>query len=109
MDEREFQQRADEALSDMYKALGNAADDYGFEPDFTAGALSIEFDDPPGRFVLSPNSPVRQIWVSAHATSFKLDWDPARSAFVHPGTGQTLKELVEDAIGKQLGEEIKLA
>lgn len=109
MDEREFQQRADEALSEIYRALGRAADEYGIEPDFTAGALSIEFDDPPGRFVLSPNSPVRQIWVSAHSTSYKLDWDPTRNLFLLPATGQSLKELLEDAIGKQLGEEVELA
>jgi CyaY protein len=109
MDEQEFQQRADEALSEIYKALGRAADEYGIEPDFTAGALSIEFDEPPGRFVLSPNSPVRQIWVSAHATSYKLEWDATRSAFVLPATGQSLKELVEDAIGRHLGQQVELA
>ena len=109
MDEREFQLRADEALEAMYKALGKAADTYGFEPDFSSGALSIEFDEPPGKFVLSPNSPVRQIWVSAHATSYKLGWDPAKGTFVLAGTGQTLKEVVKAAISKQLGEEVELA
>ena len=108
MDEREFGQRADQALSALYRALGKAAEVHDFEPDFQAGALSIEFDDPPGRFVLSPNSPARQIWVSAHLKSYKLDWDPSQEAFVLAGTGQTLAELIEDAIGKQLGEEVEL-
>lgn len=108
MDEREFGQRADQALSALYRALGKAAEVHDFEPDFQAGALSIEFDDPPARFVLSPNSPARQIWVSAHRKSYKLGWDGPREAFVLAETGQTLAELVEDVIGRQLGQEVEL-
>jgi CyaY protein len=108
MDDREFRERADDALTQLYSRLAKASDNAEFEPEFQAGALSIEFDDPPARFVISPNSPVRQIWVSAHSRSFKLDWDDARAAFVMPGTGQTLTELIASAIGRQLGEEIEL-
>jgi CyaY protein len=58
--------------------------------------------------VVSPNAPVSQIWVSAHSKSFKLDWDPARGAFVLPVTGQSLAELIGSAIGQQLGETVML-
>ena len=75
MDEQEFKIRADAALEPLYRKLSAAADRYGFEPDFNSGALSIEFEEPKARFVVSPNTPVRQIWVSAHSKSFKLDWD----------------------------------
>ena len=68
----------------------------------------IEFDDPPAKFVISPNTPVRQIWVSAHSRSFKLDWDPARGLFAMPVTGQTLKELIEEHIEQQIGAKISL-
>ena len=34
------------------------------------------------KFVVSPQAPVRQIWVSAMSRSFKLQWDADRSAFV---------------------------
>ena len=57
------------------QGLTAASDDAEFEADFNAGALAIEFEDPPAKFVVSPNSPVRQIWVSAHSKSYKLDWD----------------------------------
>jgi CyaY protein len=108
MDDREFQKRADEAFTQLYSALVKASEDAEFEPEFQAGALSIEFDDPPARFVVSPNSPVRQVWVSAHSRSFKLDWDDARAAFVLRDTGQTLAELIASAIGQQTGEEVSL-
>jgi len=108
MDEQEFKKRADEALTTLHRALIGAADDYGFDVDINAGALAVEFEEPPGKFVISPNTPVRQIWVSAHAKSYKLDWDIVENTFVHTESGDTLKELVEKAISKQLKEEVNL-
>jgi CyaY protein len=108
MDDQEFQKRADEELDSLYRKLTRASDSADFEADFNAGALTIEFEDPPGKFVVSPNSPVRQIWVSAHSKSFKLDWNAGRSAFVLPDTGETLTELIASAISRQLGEEVGL-
>ena len=108
MDDQEFTARADQALTDLNRRLAAPADEHEFEVDFNAGALAIEFEAPPGKFVVSPNSPVRQIWVSAHSKSFKLDWDQARAAFVLGGTGQSLAELIGEAVGKQLGQEVSL-
>jgi iron donor protein CyaY len=108
MDDQEFQTRADEALHDLYKRLNAASDSGEFEADFNSGALAIEFEEPPGKFVVSPNAPVRQIWVSAHSRSFKLAWDDAREEFVLAGTGQSLADMVGEAISQQLGQEVKL-
>lgn len=108
MDEQLFKKKADEALAALNRMLISASDDYGFDVDFNAGALTVEFENPPARFVVSPNAPVRQIWVSAHSKSYKLDWDIVESSFVLIDSGQTLKELVQEAIGKQLGEDIDL-
>jgi CyaY protein len=108
MDEQDFKRRADAALDQLYRKLSKAADQYDFEADFNAGALAVEFEEPRAKFVVSPNSPVRQIWVSAHSRSFKLEWNDAKDAFVFPDTGETLDELIAGAIGKQLGEEVSL-
>ena len=105
---RNLKPARNQALDDLYRRLSAAAEDYEFEVDFNAGALAIEFETPPGKFVVSPNSPVSQIWVSAHSKSFKLDWDPAREAFVLAGTGQSLAQLIGDAVGQQLGETVAL-
>jgi len=107
MDDQDFKKRADESLQSLYKRLLAASDDAEFEADFNSGALSIEFEQPPGKFVISPNAPVHQIWVSAHSKSYKLDWDDVEGTFVLPD-GQTLTELIQDAITKQLGEEVTL-
>ena len=107
LDDREFQLRSDEALSSLYRALAKASDDHDFEADY-GGTLTVEFEEPPAKFVVSPNSPVRQIWVSAQLKSYTLDWDPAKAAFVLPETGATLSEVVAAAVSSQLGETVTL-
>ncbi len=79
MDEQEFRTRSNDALDSLYRKLSAASERHEFEPDFNSGALSIEFEEPKARFVVSPNAPVRQIWVSAHSKSFKLDWNPGKA------------------------------
>lgn len=108
MDERNFETRAEAALDRLFRSLGKAGEEFDFEVDFNNGALTVEFEEPPGKFVVSPNAPVRQIWVSAHLRSYKLDWDDARGTFVYPAEGLTLAELLEQALEKQLGETVSL-
>ena len=108
MDEHEFRKHADYAMNVLSRALNAAADDYGFDVDFSAGVLSVEFEDPPARVVVTPNAPARQIWVSAHAKSYKLDWDFVENAFVHSESGDTLKQVLETAISKLLKEDVTL-
>lgn len=106
IDEQAFRKHAEQAIEQLQRALEKAMDRYEFEVDSNQGALTIEFEDPPARFVVSPNAPVRQIWVSARVKSFKLDWDEGRAAFVLGG--KDLKELIAGVIGEQLGEEVTL-
>ena len=108
MDEQEFKISSGAALDSLYRKLSSAADEYGFEPDFNAGALAVEFEEPKAKFVVSPNAPVRQIWVSAHSKSFKLEWVPEKNAFVLPSTGETLEQMIAGAIGLQLGQTVVL-
>jgi CyaY protein len=107
MDDQQFKTLAEAALEDLNNRLGAAGDEYGFEADLQEGALKIEFDEPPGRFVVSPNSPVRQIWVSALVKSYKLDYDAAKAKFVLGATGETLDDLLANVIGQQLGETVR--
>jgi CyaY protein len=108
MDEQQYQTESGNAIAGLNKRLVAAADRYGFDVDFNAGALTVEFEDPPAKFVVSPNAPVKQIWVSALTKSFKLEWDAVRNAFVLPETAQDLVSLMADVIGRQLGESVEL-
>ena len=107
VDEQQFRLRADAALSDAYDALVEASDEHDFETDL-GDTLTVEFSEPLAKFVVSPNTPVRQIWVSALTKSFKLDWNEARQTFVLSDTGQSLRELLADAVSTQLGTTVSL-
>jgi iron donor protein CyaY len=104
LDENDFRKRADAALESLKQSLITAEESADLEVEDQSGALHISFDDG-SRFVISPNAPVRQIWISALATSFKLDWSDANQDFVLQKTGEDLKPLVSRLINQQLGEE----
>jgi iron donor protein CyaY len=82
LSEQEFRVKSDAALQAAQRALLPLADEQGFEVELQNGVLDVIFEEPrAAKFVVSPNAPVRQIWVSAMSRSFKLAWDPERGAF----------------------------
>ena len=100
--EAEFRAHCDAALNHLNRALDVVVDKYDIETLFQNGVLSITVDEPnPGKIVISPQAPTRQIWISAQSTSFKLDW--SGTAFVLPSSGETLHELVGRFIAGHLG------
>jgi len=94
LSEQEFRVKSDEALENARRALLPLADREGFEVELQNGVLNVVFEEPSEtKFVVSPNAPVRQIWVSAMSRSYKLSWAPEAAAFVLDG--ETLPQLLE--------------
>lgn len=92
--EQDFRLQSDAALEEARRALLPLADSAGFEIDLQDGVMNVVFEEPSDmRFVVSPNAPVRQIWVSAMARSYKLAWAPEKNAFALDG--ETLSQLLE--------------
>jgi iron-sulfur cluster assembly protein CyaY len=92
--EQEFRVKSDEALETARRALLPLADRDGFEVELQNGVLNLVFEEPgEAKFVVSPNAPVRQIWVSAMARSYKLAWAPELGAFALDG--ETLPQLLD--------------
>jgi iron donor protein CyaY len=104
LDENDFRKRADSALESLKKALMQAEESSEIEVEDQSGELHVSFGDR-SKFVISPNAPVRQIWISALATSFKLDWSDPEQDFVLSKTGERLKALVSRLINQQLGDD----
>ena len=94
MTEQEFRLHADQALEGVQRSLLPLADREGFEVELQNGVLQVIFEEPsPAKFVVSPNAPVRQIWLSAMSRSYKLAWSADASAFTLEG--ETLSSLVD--------------
>ena len=81
LSEQEFRVKSDEALDESRDALLPLADEQEFEVELQNGVLNVIFEEPrEAKFVVSPNAPVRQIWVSAMSRSYKLAWDAERES-----------------------------
>jgi iron-sulfur cluster assembly protein CyaY len=94
LSEQEFRVKCDEALDAARRALLPLADSEDFEVELQNGVLNLVFEEPSdARFVVSPNAPVRQIWVSAMARSYKLSWAPELNAFAL--NGEALPQLLD--------------
>jgi CyaY protein len=84
--------------------LIEAEEDGGFETEDHNGVLNVLFEDGSTKFVFTPQTPVRQVWISARTTSFKLDWSDESNAFVLIKTGEDLKTLTQRLLREQLGD-----
>jgi CyaY protein len=100
--DQEFRVRADDAIEDAQKALLPLADAQNFEVELQNGVLQVIFEEPkPSKFVVSPNAPVQQIWVSALSRSFKLSWVSEAEGFALDA--ERLPALLERVTRTHLG------
>ena len=109
LEERDFQKKCDAALEDLKRRMLAAGDEHGFDVEGESGKLEVLFEEPEeAKFVISPNTPMREIWISALSTSFKLGWSEAKGSFVLEKTGEDLTRVMSRVISEQLGSEVKL-
>jgi CyaY protein len=100
--EQDFRLQADHALERAQRSLLPLADKEGFEVELQNGVMQVVFEEPvSAKFVVSPNAPVRQIWVSAMSRSFKLTWSAASGQFKLDG--ETLDALLARLVLEFLG------
>jgi len=101
LSEQEFRLAADRALEQLQRTLLPLADEADFEVELQNGVLQVVFEEPEAaKFVVSPNAPVRQVWVSALSRSYKLAWSPEAKTFELDG--ESLAALVERLARQQL-------
>jgi CyaY protein len=109
LEEKDFQKKADAAFEELKQRLLILGDEHGFDVEGESGKLEVIFEEPEeAKFVVSPNTPVREIWISALSTSFKLVWSAARSAFILEKTGEDLYAVMSRVISQQLGTQVQL-
>jgi iron donor protein CyaY len=104
IDEATFRRVSDQALEALKQSLIAAEEEGGFETEDNNGVLNVLFEDGGTKFVFTPQNPVRQIWISARTTSFKLDWSESLGAFVLAKSGENLKTLTERLLREQLDD-----
>ena len=104
MDELDFRKKSEAALESLRRRLLELGDEHGFEVEGEGEKLELLFEEPEEvRFVISPNTAARQIWISALSTSFKLGWSESAGAFVMDKTGENLTAVMSRILSQQLG------
>ena len=107
LSEHDFQLKSDALFEELKKRLLQQGDIHDFDVEGQSGKLEIIFEEPePARFVVSPNTPIREIWVSALSTSFKLAWSDQRHAFLLPKTGEDLFAVMSRVISQHLHAQV---
>jgi CyaY protein len=105
--ELEFHKKADATFEELKRRLLTASDEHDFDVEGESGKIEVIFEEPePAKFVISPNTPIREIWVSALSTSFKLGWSESRNAFVLEKTGEDLYQVMTRVISQQVGTQV---
>jgi iron donor protein CyaY len=105
--EQDFSKKADAAFDDLKRRLLVLGDEHDFDVEGESGKLEVIFEEPEAaKFVISPNTPIREIWISALSTSFKLGWNDARQTFVHEKSGEDLHAVMTRVISQQLGTQV---
>jgi iron donor protein CyaY len=105
LSEVEFQEKAEEAIHELEDSFADLGEIRDLDVEVQGGVLSVTFEEgEPGRFIVSPNSSVRQLWVSARVASYKFDWSAEANGFVLAGTGEPLKQVMTRLTQEQLGD-----
>ena len=109
INESEFQNKVSETIEELEELILPISDEHGFDVESAGGMLTLTFEEPTsGKFMISPNAPARQIWVSALATSYKFDWDESADSFVLDKTREPIRNVIGKLLSQQLGVAVQL-
>jgi len=109
LEEKDFQRKADSVFEELKRRLLVLGDEHGFDVEGESGKLEVIFEEPEeAKFVISPNTPVREIWISALSTSFKLGWSSEKNKFLLEKTGEDIFGVMGRVISQQLGNPVNL-
>ncbi|MEI8135445.1 MAG: iron donor protein CyaY [bacterium] len=92
-------------LDDQLSSLIDAGSDFDLEKN--GDVLSIIFDDG-SKFIISPNSPVNQLWVSANYEGHRFNYSESEANWSDEKSGQLFTEYLSVLLGEKLGEAISL-
>lgn len=105
MNEKEFEERAAEALRKLEAALRDAADE--LDADLAGDILTLEFDDG-DKFVVNSHSAARQIWLAASLSAMHFDWHPPTQSWRDTKSGAELFTELGRLVSEKLSQPVKL-
>lgn len=108
MDENTYRKLVDDTLHHIDAAFAEVDPDLA-ESTISQGALTILFPKNL-RAIVSPQPPVRQMWLAFRDRGYHFDWDPARGRWVDDrGGGLELYALIEKIAHETSGVAVSIA
>jgi CyaY protein len=108
MDEKLYRHLVDETYARIDRAFEDADPDLA-EVTISQGALTIAFGERL-KLMVTPQPPVRQLWVAFRDRAWHFDWDAARVAWMDDrGQGIELQKLVEDTTRETAKVDVRIA
>jgi CyaY protein len=78
-----------------------------FDFDTSGDVIKIEFTDGE-KFVVSPNSPVEQLWISANYAGTRFNWSEEAKDWLSEKSQESVFVFLANAISQKLGEDVTL-
>ena len=88
-----------------YRALVDEAFRVDLDARLSEGNLTSSFESG-GTFVLSQQTPTRELWLSANLRAWHFRW--AGAGWVERDTGEALADLLGRLYGEKLGQPVRL-
>lgn len=108
MEEKAYRQIVDEVFTRIDRAFENVDPDLA-ECAVSQGTLTILFQEKL-RFIVSPQTPVRQIWVAFRDRAWHLDRNPEKDLwFDDRGEGTELYTLIENTTREIAGVNVAIS
>ncbi|KAJ6260097.1 hypothetical protein Dda_4318 [Drechslerella dactyloides] len=100
----EYHQLADRTMNELFDRLEALVEEKdGFDVEFHADVLELE--TPNGTYVFNKQPPNKQIWLSSPVSGPKrYSWQDEQQEWVYTNTGSTLRELLREEVGVEIGE-----
>lgn len=103
--EQKFEQRADETLRALDRALSELD---GAEVDLESGILTIEFEDGV-KYVINSHRAARQIWMAAERNAWHFDYREEDARWIASRTSDELWTAIDGVVSRKLGRPVGLA
>jgi CyaY protein len=107
LDEKTYRQLVDETYARVDRAFEHVDPDLA-EVTISQGALTVLYNEKV-KLMLTPQPPVRQLWVAFRDRAWHFDWDAAKGAWMDDrGLGIEVQKLVEDTTREMTGVGVKI-
>ena len=104
-----FSQRYDATVRTLEEKLTDLIDNGAeFDLERNGDVLTIEFESGE-KVIITPNSPVEQLWISAEFQGQRFNWSEDANAWSEEKAGKQLARYLSEVLTRKLGTPIELS